>query len=95
MEVPEGGGNGILATLGGRFGGFGLYRKETFFGIIHRGRLYFKTDERTREAYVARGMKPFRPNSKQTLKSYYEVPVEVIEDKEQLVVWATDASSQR
>jgi DNA transformation protein len=40
-------------------------------------------------------MKPFRPNSKQTLKTYYEVPVEVIEDSEQLVTWATDASSQR
>jgi DNA transformation protein len=77
------------------FGGFGLYRETTFFGIIHRGRLYFKTDEHTRAAYVARGMKPFRPNSKQTLKTYYEVPVEVIEDSEQLVTWATDASSQR
>ena len=77
------------------FGGYGLYRKETFFGIIHRGRLYFKTDDRTRAGYVARSMKPFRPNVKQTLKSYYEVPVEVIEDAEQLVAWAIDASSQR
>ncbi|MGE3154785.1 MAG: TfoX/Sxy family protein [Nitrospiraceae bacterium] len=76
------------------FGGHGLYRGATFFGIIHRGRLYFKTDDRTRAAYVVRGMKPFRPNSKQTLKSYYEVPVEVIEDAEQLVAWARRASSQ-
>jgi len=27
------------------FGGFGLYRDEIFFGIVYRGRLYFKTDE--------------------------------------------------
>jgi DNA transformation protein len=33
-------------------------------------------------------MKPFRPNAKQTLKTYYEVPVEVIEDGEQLNQWA-------
>jgi hypothetical protein len=25
VEVPDGGGQGILATLGGRFGGYGLY----------------------------------------------------------------------
>ena len=82
-------------TCRAMFGGFGLYRKETFFGIIHRGRLYFKTDDRTREAYVARGMKPFRPNAKQTSKRYYEEPAEMIEDPEQLVTWATDASSQQ
>jgi len=25
IEVPQGGGEGVLATLGGRFGGYGLY----------------------------------------------------------------------
>jgi DNA transformation protein len=33
-------------------------------------------------------MKPFRPNAKQTLRSYYQVPVEIIEDDEQLCWWA-------
>jgi hypothetical protein len=33
-------------------------------------------------------MKPFRPNSKQTLKSYYEVPVEILEEAELLTLWA-------
>jgi hypothetical protein len=28
VEVPEGGGNGMLATLGGRWGGWGLYIPE-------------------------------------------------------------------
>ena len=78
-------------TCRAMFGGFGLYRKETFFGIIHRGRLYFKTDEHTRAAYVSRGMSPFRPNAKQMLKNYYEVPVEIIEDAEQLITWASRA----
>jgi DNA transformation protein len=38
-------------------------------------------------------MKPFRPNPKQTLKTYYEVPVDVMEDGEQLTTWATRAVS--
>jgi DNA transformation protein len=82
-----------LSGLGGvacrsMFGGYGLYRSEVFFGIIHKGRLYFKTDETNRAAYRERGMKPFRPNRKQTLTSYYEVPVEIVEDQDQLVAWA-------
>ena len=76
------------------FGGYGLYQRETFFGIIHKGRLYFKTDRMTASRYRDRGMKPFRPNSKQTLKNYYEVPVEVIEDTDGLVKWAQEAFSQ-
>lgn len=80
-------------TCRAMFGGDGLYQGETFFGIIHNGRLYFKTDEVTLPAYRAKGMKPFRPNSKQTLKTYYEVPVGVIEDQEELTAWARQAVS--
>ena len=75
------------------FGGHGLYRGEVFFGIIHKGRLYFKTNDATRATYVRNSMKPFRPNAKQTLKTYYEVPVDVIEDGEQLTTWAGRAVS--
>ena len=73
------------------FGGFGLYRDETFFGIIHKGKLYFKIDESTVGAYRRRKMKPFRPNARQTLKSYYQVPVDIIEDGDQLCEWAVKA----
>jgi len=51
------------------FGGFGLYQDEIFFGIVHRGRIYFKIDESTVGEYRKRKMKPFRANAKQTLKS--------------------------
>ena len=73
------------------FGGFGLYRDETFFGIIHKGKLYFKIDESTVGAYRRRKMKPFRPNARQTLKSYFQVPVDIIEDGDQLSEWAVKA----
>lgn len=82
-------------TCRAMFGGYGLYRGGTFFGIIHKGRLYFKTDETTRKDYNERGMKPFRPNAKQRLKTYYEVPVEVIEDAEALGGWAERATGSR
>ena len=36
-------------------------------------------------------MKPFQPNSKQTLKNYYEVPAEILEDEDQLADWARKA----
>ncbi len=74
------------------FGGYGLYQRDIFFGIIHKGRLYFKITPATIALYKAHGMKPFRPNSKQTLKTYYEVPPDVFEDAEQLVIWAIKAA---
>ena len=65
-----------------------MYQDETFFGIVHKGKLFFKIDETTVDEYRKRKMKPFRPNAKQTLKSYYQVPVEIIEDADALRQWA-------
>lgn len=70
------------------FGGYGLYAGDRFFGIIFKGRLYFKVDAQARLRYVQAGMKPFRPNKTQTLKSFYEVPADVLESTEQLADWA-------
>jgi DNA transformation protein len=80
-------------TCRAMFGGYGLRYRETFFGIIHKGRLYFKVSPATLPSYHEHDMKPFRPNSKQTLTTYYEVPVEIIEDAEQLTTWAGQAAS--
>ena len=75
------------------FGGYGLYLGTAFFAIIFKERLYFKTDEKTRPLYEERDMKPFRPSEKQTLKNYYEVPADVIEDRSELASWASKAAS--
>ena len=48
-------------------------------------------DESTVGAYRRHKMKPFRPNATQTLKSYYQVPVELLEDPDELCVWAKRA----
>ena len=73
------------------FGSHGLYRGGTFFGIVHKGRLYFKTNDATRPGYIERGMKAFRPNPGQTLKNYYEVPADILEEPDRLAVWAQEA----
>ena len=82
-----------LENIDGRamFGGFGLYSGEVFFGILFQDRLYFKTDSATRREYTLQGMEPFQPNARQTLSRYYEVPVEVVENAEQLGEWARKA----
>lgn len=77
------------------FGGYGLSLGEDFFGIIHGGRLYFKTDETTRGKYTDSGSGPFAPSETQVLASYYEVPAEIIEDDERLASWAGEAASRR
>jgi DNA transformation protein len=81
--------NGVEARR--MFGGFGLYQDETFFGIVHKGKLFFKIDESSVGEYRKRKMKPFRPNAKQTLKSYYQVPVDVIENADELREWTVKA----
>jgi len=75
------------------FGGHGLYQGQRFFGILMAGRLYFKTNEQTRSEYLKRRMSPFTyEKARQTTTvHYYEVPPEVLEDREQLIVWAREA----
>jgi len=73
------------------FGGIGLYCGDDFFALIDEGRLYFCTDETTRKRYEARGMKAFEYAPGKVLKSYYEIPVDVLEDDAELCDWAGEA----
>lgn len=73
------------------FGGYGLYHRGAFFAIIFKDQLYFKTGPESRKSYIEKGMQTFQPNSKQTLRTYYEVPIDVIEDREKLAAWAHQA----
>lgn len=73
------------------FGGYGLYCGSVFFGIVFDGRLYFKTDDHTRPKYEGWGSGPFQPNAKQTLKSYYEVPGDLLDEMSELLALAEEA----
>ena len=74
------------------FGGYGLYCGEQFFGILQDGRLYFKTHPDTLPDYLQQHAAVFAPSEKQILKNYREVPVDILEDAEQLAIWARKAS---
>ena len=73
------------------FGGHGLFRGRTFFGIVSGDRLYLKTDGETVRDYVDRGMNPFRPGGGDALGTYYEVPADVLRDRGLLAAWARAA----
>ena len=73
------------------FGGHGIYWNDVIFGILFRGRLYLKVDEESKGDYLDGGMGPFRPNERQTLTAYYEVPSDAVDDREALLSWAQEA----
>lgn len=84
------------------FGAVGLYLDGTFFGILDEGRLFFKTSESTRVKYIAADCGPFtyekkgkqgQPAKTVALKSYYEVPLDVLEKRGELVRWAREAAT--
>ena len=84
-----------LERLGGvtprrMFGAVGLYRDGVFFALIDDDTLYFKVDDTTRADYESRGMQPFRPykDKPEVSMTYYTVPVEALDDAEELVNWA-------
>jgi DNA transformation protein len=74
------------------FGGAGLYFDGLFFALIADDILYFKVDDSNRPDYEAAGMGPFRPfPDKSTVMRYYEVPIEVLENRDALREWAEKA----
>jgi hypothetical protein len=44
--------------------------------------------------YLNHRLKPFTPNTRQTLKNYYEVPVDIVESADTLVEWARAAANR-
>jgi DNA transformation protein len=82
----------VRLTVRRMFGAAGLYDEDTFFGIIDNDTLYFKTDERTRARYLAAGMPAFNPYPDRAgAMRYHQVPLSVLEDAEQLALWAREA----
>ena len=74
------------------FGGVGLYAGDVFFGIVAADVLYLKVDGSTRAEYEAAGSTPFKPYADgPSSRSYYSVPVEVLESAPTLAEWARRA----
>lgn len=81
-------------TVKKMFGGAGIYYEGLIFGLLADDVLYFKVDASNKPDYEQFGMEPFRPFAdKPTVMPYYEVPVEILENKERLFEWARKALS--
>jgi DNA transformation protein len=75
-------------------GGAGLRMDGVQFGLIMKGALYLRVDERNRFMFEASHARPFAyAGHSHTVKvaSYYEAPDEVADDPDELVHWARDA----
>lgn len=71
------------------FGGAGLFHQGLMFGKIGGDTFRLKVDAHNEQDYEDRGMKPYYSEKKKKGMPYWEVPIEVIEDKQKLASWAT------
>ncbi len=73
------------------FGGAGLYREGTMFAVLAEDAAYLKVDDSNREDFVRAGSAPFEPypeKIKTTIRTYYEIPGDVLENPDELARWA-------
>lgn len=76
------------------FGGTGIFRGRTMFALAHGGRLYLKTDSRTRERFEAAGGAAFQPPAGagwRSTMSYHEMPADGWASEEGARRWAQAA----
>lgn len=72
------------------FGGWGIHQDGVFFALIGDGQLYFKVDESNKSDYQKYDSKPFvytGHKGKDVTMSYWELPAEIMENREELVRW--------
>jgi DNA transformation protein len=81
-------------TLKTMFGGVGIYHKDQIFALVIAERIYLKTDDVTRPAFEREGMEPFRfatKNGEIGVMAYWELPERLLDDPDELKVWAKTA----
>lgn len=80
-------------TARAMFGGYGLYSEaKVLFGVLDDDAVYFRVDDESRAAYESAGSRPFAPiPGQQPMRSYWELPAEVLEDHEELAAWRARA----
>jgi len=76
------------------FGGAGLYCDGVMFGLIADDVAYLKVDESNQEDFEKAGASAFNPfpeKDKTYVMSYYEIPADILEDRQLLSQWAERA----
>lgn len=73
------------------FGGHGIYVDGLFMALVIQNQLYLKTDDVSRERFVAAGCQPFsyttRAGERQVI-SYYRPPEDALESPPLMLPWA-------
>lgn len=76
------------------FGGVGVYAGDVMFALEARDVLYLKASPDDRAAFEAEGCGPFTyttANGSRTIASYWRAPERLLDDPEELAVWARRA----
>ena len=73
------------------FGGIGFFKEGLMFAMIGGDQFRLKVDEHNQKEFEASGMKPYFSKGKKKGMPYWAVPVDVLEDKKELVKWAKKA----
>ncbi|NQY73692.1 MAG: TfoX/Sxy family protein [Candidatus Margulisbacteria bacterium] len=80
-------------TIRKMFGGAGIYLDSVMFGLVDQDTVYLKADKSTIPEFEALGMGPFiyKAKGKPVRISYYQLPEDILEDQDQLTLWAEKA----
>ena len=70
------------------FGGIGIFKDGLMFGKIGGDTFRLKVDETNKKQYEDKGMKPFVSKTKKKGMPYWEVPQEVLNDRDELTTCA-------
>lgn len=73
------------------FGGAGLYREGAMFAVVADDVAYLKVDDSNRDDFGRAGSASFEPypdKIKTSIRTYYEIPADVLEDPDELARWA-------
>jgi DNA transformation protein len=71
------------------FGGVALLHQGSAFAKIKHDKLWLKVDDRNRSEFDKLGMRQYTYGKDNSRKlNFFETPLEVVEDREELVRWA-------
>ena len=75
------------------FGGVALYTESAIFAILDNDQVFFRVDDDTRPEFKARGSAAWdpMPGREKPSQGYYELPAEVLDDRDLLTDWAGKA----
>ncbi len=76
------------------FGGYGFKKDGRMFGMIANGKLYFKVGDSNKSDYEVAGSRPFTyagHKGKVYEMSYWEVPEDIFENRDELEIWLQKA----